>query len=214
MIVSMWMTREVVTVAPNVSLHQAAQQMTARRVRRLPVVSADQTRLLGIVSASDLRRVSPAINPFGLTDDTEPLALSVADVMTRDPIITTPEAPIEEAARTMRDRKIGSLPVVRDEVLAGVITESDIFRAFVSIFDASSAGVRVTFDVPKDEDTMAVVSRFAHLHHVRVHSLIAARQHDRPVCVVRFSGRETDAVVEDLWDSGHHVLNVLRFGGP
>ncbi len=130
--------------------------------------------------------------------------------MTPHPLTTSADSPIEEAARLMPDRKIGSLPVMRDDRLVGLITESDIFRAFVAIFDGSSGGVRATFDVSRTEDTLELVSKLACARHVRVHSLIATEQHGRPICVIRFAGAGADALVEDLWNSGHHVLNVLK----
>jgi acetoin utilization protein AcuB len=213
MIVSMWMSAAPVTIGSQASIVEAANLMTAKHVRRLPVVTAhpEGPRLIGIISASDLRRAFPAhINPFGLKPETFRTDTTAADIMNPQPITTLPDAPIEEAARVMSEQKVGALPVVRDETLVGLITESDIFRAFVSIFESSSGGVRVTFDVSKNEDTLDLMSKLARLRHVRVHSLIATKQHDHPVCVVRLTGTAVDAVVEDLWKSGHQVLNVLR----
>jgi len=213
MIVSMWMASELVTVAPETSIIDAAALMTAKHVRRLPVVASHSQYLglIGIVSASDLHRAFPPdVNPFGPRPEAFLTSTTVADIMQRHPIITTPESPIEEAARIMRDRKIGALPVVRDETLVGLITESDIFRAFVSILASASGGVRVTFDLSKSEDILDLVSKLARLHNVRVHSLITAQQRDRHVCVVRLTGVAVEALIDDLWKSGHQVLNVLR----
>jgi len=213
MIVSMWMSRELVTIAPEIGIVEAATLMTAKHVRRLMVVASQSQgfRLIGIISASDLRRAFPLdVDPFGLIPGAHRTSTTVADIMEQHPITTPPDAPIEEAARIMRDRKIGALPVVRDSTLVGLITESDIFSAFVSMFESTTGVVRVTFDLSKNEDTLDLVCKLARLRNVRVHSLITAQEHDRPVCVLRFTGTAVAALIEDLWKSGHHVLNVLR----
>lgn len=213
MIVSMWMTRDVVTVGPGTSITDAAALMAARHIRRLPVIKRNPDGpLVGIVSATDIfHAFPPHVNPFGImAPDTHQSRVTVADIMRRDPPITTPDAPIEEAARVMRDQKIGALPVVHKGALVGLITDSDIFRAFVGLFEAPGGGVRITFDVSRDEDTLGRLIQVAGRRGVRVVSLIPSQQGDRPVCVVRVTGGAIDDFLDDLRKSGHHVLNVLR----
>src|SRR5208337_4629344 len=70
--------------------------------------------------------------------------LTLDKVMTRDVITVAEDAPIEEAARMMADHKIGGLPVVKDGSLVGVITETDVFRAFLELLGARRPGVRIT----------------------------------------------------------------------
>ena len=207
------MTRELVTISPQASIIEAATLMAAKHIRRLLVVVMDPQgqRLDGIVSESDLRRAFPLhINPFGLMPEAYKTHATVADIMKQHPVTITPDAPIEEAARLMSDRKVGALPVLSGVTLVGLITESDIFHAFVSMFQSSSGGVRVTFDLTKNEDTLDLMCKLARARHVRVHSLITAMEHDRPVCAVRLTGTDVEALIEDLWKSGHHVLSVLR----
>jgi acetoin utilization protein AcuB len=214
MIVSMWMTRDVVTVEPGTSITDAAALMAAKRIRRLPVVErhADGPRLVGIVSATDLfRAFPPHLNPFSITaPDTPQSRVTVAEIMNRHLVTTTPDAPIEQAAQLMRDNKIGALPVVQKGALVGLITESDIFRAFVGLFESPPGGVRITFDVSKSEDLFGLVAQLAGRRGVRVVGLISSQQNDRSVCVVRVTGGAIDDFLDDIWNSGHHVLNVLR----
>ena len=124
MFVGMWMTREVITVDPAATLAHIAATMARRKIRRLPVVNAtpDGAQLLGIVTHSDVLHAFPAdINPFAaiaadsivtLESSGRQARVYAADLMARDPLVTAPDAPIESAARLMRDRKIGALPVV------------------------------------------------------------------------------------------------------
>jgi CBS domain-containing protein len=215
MIVSMWMTRNVVAIEPHTPITEAAELMAFKRIRRLPVVEPHPTnpRLVGIVSAKDiLHAFPPEVNPFAvLAPEARRNLTTVAHIMSRDLHTTTPESPIEEAAGLMAERKIGSLPVVRDKKLAGLITESDIFRAFASFFVPPQRGARITFDVSQGEDVFDWLSREARRRNLRVLSLISSQQDNVPACVVRIAGEATEPLVEDLWNSGHRVLNVIRF---
>lgn len=216
MIVSMWMTRDVITGRPEDSIVDAARSMASRHVRRWPVVQArsGQTHLVGIVSDSDIiRACGPDLNPFAAEiDDAIPISKTLGEIMRRNVITVSPDAPIEEAAEILRNRKIGSLPVMRDDTLVGLITKSDIFRAFVSIFSTREGGARITFDISSGEDVFALMGESARRHGMRVASMFTSRQEDRPVCVVRVTGANVDAFLEALWGSGHRVLNVLRLG--
>lgn len=214
MIVSMWMTKDVVSIEPQESITAAAALMAARHIRRLPVTERrpDGLHLLGIVTSRDLFRASPADhNPLGvLAPEAFQRDLAVADVMKRHPIITAPDAPIEEPARAMCDHKFGGIPVVDKGILVGIITESDIFRAFVSMLESPSGSVRITFSMAQGEDIFGLIHRLATPHKVRVTAFNTALHHSLPVCVVRLAGGQLDAFLDDVWRSGHHVINVLR----
>jgi acetoin utilization protein AcuB len=217
MIVSMWMTRDLVTVEPQTPIVDAAALMASRRVRRLPVVKPHPDgaglRLLGIVSAKDILHAYPSdVNPFAvLGPDIRMAPLTAGEIMSRNLLVTAPDSPIEDAARLMVENKIGSLPVVHGDHLAGLITESDIFRAFVGFFASPDPGARITFDLSTGEDVFGFVSQAARKLGLRVTSLISSRQHDLPVCVVRISGKAVQPFLDELWSSGHRVVNVVRF---
>ena len=173
MFVSMWMTRDVLSVGPAATLAQIATLMAKRKIRRLPVVNAspEGPRLLGIVTHSDVLHAFPAdINPFAVnaTESLEALEraagaakVTAGDLMTREPRSTSPDAPLENAARFMRDNKIGALPVIGNHVLVGIITESDIFRALVEVFEAPDRAARITFSLAPGEDVLPLVSEIA-----------------------------------------------------
>ena len=215
MTAGMWMTKAVVTISPETNLLAAAALMTQRRIRRLPVIEqhSTSTRLVGMLSAGDiLRACGPEVNPFAVeVPENARTTIAISTIMARNLFTTSAEAPIEDAAKLMRDKKVGGLPVLHDLTLAGLITESDIFRAFVSLFSTHEPGVRITFDMSEGEDVFGLVSQAARRRKVRVVSLISAHQDDRPVCVVRLTGAGLDEVLDEIWSSGHRVLNVLRF---
>jgi len=215
MIVGMWMTRDLVTIGPDTPIAEAAALMSQKRIRRLPVVEphSQGPHLLGIVTAKDILHAFPSgVNPFAIVGpDARLTPARASEIMSQYLQTTTPETPIEEAARLMTENKIGSLPVLREKKLVGLITESDIFRAFVSFFEPPQRGARITFDISSGENVFNFISREARRRKLRISSLISSQQHNPPVCVVRIAGNDVDPFLDDLWNSGHRVINVLRF---
>jgi len=214
MIVRMWMSQDVATIGPDTPIIDAASLMARKGIRRLPVVDLrSKPSLVGMVSATDIIRAFPNdVNPFAVdVEDTNATPVTAAEIMIRHVPTTTPETPIEEAAALMRDEKVGVLPVLRDERLVGLITESDVFRAFVGLLTSPQGGVRITFDMSQGEDVFGMIAQVALKRGVRVVSLLSSEQDNRPVCVVRLMGAGVDKLLDDLWGSGHLVLNVLRF---
>ncbi len=131
-LVKHWMTRDVITITPDTSLHEAHRLMTEKRIRRLPVL--DHDKLVGIVTLGDVRSAEPsAASTLSVWEMNNLLAkLKVAEIMTREPTTISQEATISTVAEIMLEKKFSGLPGV-DEAgkLVGIITESDIFRLVV-----------------------------------------------------------------------------------
>ncbi|WP_297477625.1 CBS domain-containing protein [Ferrovum sp.] len=216
----MWMTRRLLTVTPEDSLVAVADLMTRHRIRRIPVVkeSPSGARLEGIISYSDVLHVYPKeANPFSPVSRETLMAefplesnLKVRDLMRANPLTTTPEEPIERAAQLMRDKKIGALPVVQGRNLVGLITESDLFRAFASIFETDAKGIRVTFDISAGEDVFPKLSEIVLKHKLRLITFVTLQKHERPLCVVQVSGAQVENMIEDLWAFKHPVVSVIH----
>jgi acetoin utilization protein AcuB len=214
MIVSMWMTRDIVTIGPATPITEAASIMAQRHIRRLPVVEqyANSHHPVGIITATDILHAYPShVNPFAVAvSDTQQTHITVAEIMSRSLQTVTPETPIDEAARIMRNMKISTLLVVQKIRLVGLITESDIFRAFVSILDSRPGGVSITFEITEEEDIFGFLAPIALRWGVHIVSLLSVEQDKRKLCVVRITGEAVDNMLNELWRSGHSVLNVLR----
>ena len=210
MLVAEWMTRDVVTVAPDDKVSTAAHLLGKRRIRQVPVVEGDC--LVGLVTKSDLLRACPPdLNPFSLIGSvTSELARPMREIMTTDIITTRPDSSLEEAAHLLIDRRINALPVVANLRLAGILTGSDISRALLAALGAGTPGVRITFEVAGHEDVFALVSALASKHEARVHNVTTFERDGHHVAIVRLD-QERPAMVEELWQSGHRVSSVARF---
>ncbi len=161
MLVHERMTRNPVLCPPDLPVNEAFDLMKKERIRRMPVVDKSGM-LVGIVSDKDLLRVSPS--PATTLSTYEiPYLLSkvkVSDVMTKKVITVSEDTPIEDAARIMVDNKIGGLPVVNDShAVAGIITETDIFKTFREMIGARRSGVRITMYVKDVRGELARVAQ-------------------------------------------------------
>lgn len=126
------MTRSVMPIAHTATLETAWRLMRERTVRHLPVIDADR-RLVGIVTDHDLRQalLGPAVEepPGALV--TALGRLRVNEVMTWGVITVGPAIEVRQAARIMRDRRLGALPVVTEGRVVGILTATDVIQALV-----------------------------------------------------------------------------------
>jgi acetoin utilization protein AcuB len=128
------MTRSAVTIHSDALVRGAVEMMRKRKIRHLPVVDRGG-RLVGIVTDRDLRQVvfDPRIQAR-LGDLGEALGtLTVRDVMTWGVVTVRPETEIRQAAQVMREQKVGALPVVEGDRVVGILTETDLLRAFQDV---------------------------------------------------------------------------------
>ena len=135
------MTPNPLTVTPRNAIRSAVNLMREGGFRRLPVV--DRGRLVGIITDRDLRRAanSPVVVREQWYDNFILDHIEVGSCMTPNPLTIEPDAPIAEAARIMRNHKIGGLPVVANEQLVGIITETDLLDFLIELLElAPEAG--------------------------------------------------------------------------
>ena len=125
-----WMTSEVSSVRRNDKLTIADDVMQLGRIRHMPVLDDHSDDLVGIVSQRDLFRgaLARALGYGQHAQQQVMNSLVIKEVMTTDPVTTTPDTLLADAARLMLERKIGCLPVVEEGRLIGILTESDLLR--------------------------------------------------------------------------------------
>lgn len=125
------MTSDVVTLEQNTKLAVADDVMRLGRIRHILVVNEDKD-LVGVVSQRDLFH-GGLLKALGYGTHAKQQALStllVKEAMKSNPLTTTPDTPLKEAAKLMIEKKIGCLPVLEKDKLVGVLTEGD----FVALF--------------------------------------------------------------------------------
>jgi acetoin utilization protein AcuB len=160
MFVGSRMTHPAITIRPKTSLDEALSLMAREHVRRLPVVD-DSGNLIGIVTELDLMKASPSGATSLSVWEIKSLLSSypIEKIMSRDVITVLEDMPLEEAARMMADKQIGGMPVVRGSSVVGIITETDIFKAFLEVLGAREAGLRLTIEMEKSPGILASITK-------------------------------------------------------
>ena len=143
MLIKDWMAQNPVTITEDTSMIKAIHIMKERRFRRLPVVA--QGKLVGMVTDRDLKEASPS---KATTLDVHELyyllaELQVQEIMSRNPVSVSQDDTVERAAQIMLEHTISGLPVVdATGKVVGIITQSDVFRAFMHITGMLQGGVQ------------------------------------------------------------------------
>jgi len=158
MFVRDFMTRDPITVTPEVSHPDALALMRKHRIRRLPVIS--KGKLVGIVSEKDLLSNQPSqATTLSVYEIYSLLSrLHMQDIMVRPVMTVEGDCPMEEAACIMVARKIGCLPVMEGDRIVGIITETDVFRALVEVLGGKESGHRAVVRLPERVGEVARVT--------------------------------------------------------
>jgi len=127
------MIPDPITISITSSINDALECMKVNSIRHLPVVS-DGNVLKGFVTLADLKQ---SLIPSMVGD------LKLSDIMIKKPITVTPEDDIEWAAQLIYKKKISGLPVVKDKILVGILTETDILHAFINMMGILSSSSRI-----------------------------------------------------------------------
>ncbi len=139
MLVQEWMNPRPLTVAPQTTLAEAKGIMDKYWIRHLVVVEGEA--LVGVLSDRDVRTASlpPGAQTPAAAQEAHLARVAVREAMTRDPRTVRPDTPLLEAARLMIEHRFSSLPVVDGARLVGILTETDILRAFVAVVEGGRA---------------------------------------------------------------------------
>jgi acetoin utilization protein AcuB len=208
------MTPNPLTIQPKATISFVAMEMSRRKFRHFPVVELTGVakRLVGIVSKYDIARGFPHdLNPFSVEVIEDSVPRPVASVMTKRVITTTPDCPVEEAACMLRSHRIGALPVLRENRLVGIITESDIFEAFISLTAAKSGGTRIMVESNASDNPVPAIIQLSLQHRVDILSMLSFRENrlkGKDISIFRFGGRLPPGFVPEIAKLGFRIVSV------
>lgn len=139
------MTPDPICGHPDMPVTEAQELMIEKGFRHLPILD-DDGKLVGLITRRSLLSALPSdISNFSRFEISYTLAkIKAHTVMEKDLITIDLETPIEIAARTMADKRIGCLPVMDEGELVGIITDNDLFNIMVSLLGARNPGTRIT----------------------------------------------------------------------
>ena len=211
MIIANVMTRNPIFVSPDMSVNDARALMTREKIGKLPVLDKNN-RLVGIVTKKDLVKAGPsAATSLDMYEISYLLSkLKVETVMERNVLTVQQTEVVEEAARIMADSQVGCLPVMKGELLVGIITETDLFHTFVDMFGARHDGIRATFQVEEKPGMIAQVSKAIADANGNIVSLVTFDGDDMSQrrCTVKVTGVERSTFEEILRNSTLEIEDI------
>lgn len=204
------MTKSPYTITADASISDAVALLRERGLRRLPVVDGD--KVVGLITEGDIQKVSPTkATSLSIFEINYLLSkLNVKDVMSKKPITIGADSLLEEAAVLMRENKVGVLPVVENEKLVGIITESDIFDAFIDLLGFKDSGSRITVEAKDVPGAMADIAKIyksldINITHIAIYGGVGVRD-----IVIRSRTRDISELKKNLDEQGYKVKHVFK----
>jgi acetoin utilization protein AcuB len=194
------MSAPVLTIPPSTTLRDAAALLHERSIRHLPVV--EEGRLVGVITDRDLRCVTST-----LCESPYDAGAPVARAMARPPVTADPMDAVEEAARAMRERKIGCLPVVQDGSVVGIVTGMDLLDAIIRMAGAGLPSGRMEVVLADRPGELARLTGLLGQRNVNIHAILTYPDGEGVVrTVLRLDSIETRRLAEALRETGFEVL--------
>ena len=175
MLVSKWMSKNVITIDMDDSMQEAVKLMKQRDIRMLPVLK--KRKLVGVVTDRDLKRASAS---DATTLDVHELLylvskIKVGNIMTKDPITVPQNFTVEETAVVLLKNKISGAPVVdQNGQLVGTITQTDLFRVLVSLTGVGKGGIQFAFQLEDRPGSIKEVADVIRLYGGRMVSILTS----------------------------------------
>jgi acetoin utilization protein AcuB len=200
MLVQEIMRKPVTVIQVTDLLGEAFQQLQRHGFRHLPVV--DQGRLVGVLTDRDIRFATSSLSPTPHTA-ADPVSLAMSS-----PVLTAdPWDPVEDAARIMRDRKIGCLPVMDGSDLVGILTGMDLLDALMLLTGITKPSSRLEVALPDRPGELARLTAFLASRHVNIHSILTHPGAEAGVrTVLRVDSSQTRPLAEALRADGFAIL--------
>ncbi len=205
------MTANPYTLSPDATLEDALNLMHNKSIRRIPVVKND--KLVGIVTERALLEFSPSPATSLSVYETSYLLskTKISEIMTKDVITVSPDNLVEEAAVKMRVNDVGGIPVLDKGKVVGIITETDIFDAFIELMGSRDVGSRIAIEVEDAPGILADIATVIKGYGVNItHLAVYRSESSRSSVVIRVNTVNTDAMVQSLESNGYRIISVLK----
>jgi len=208
--------RSPITIGPEANFFEARSLIHDKGVRHLPVVDKEN-HLIGIVTDRDIREAAPSDATLLSIQELNYLLgkLKVSAFMTpKEKLITiNPDTLIEEAAKLMRDHKIGCLPVLEGGKLYGIFTETDALDHLVDIFGTNQRGTRLTIAFEDKPGTMLGALEVFKKLNINIISIVTPSfmVDGKRIAAIRIQTEEYQEAVNGLEKAGYDVLSVGKW---
>jgi len=203
------MTKNPYTIPSSTTIADAVALFREKGFRRFPVV--DNGKLVGILTKEDIQTVSPTkATSLSIFEVNYFLSkITIKEAMTKKVITIEADNLLEEAAVKMREHKISTLPVMENGKLVGIITESDIFEAFIDLLGFKERGSRITIETKDVPGGIADISEIFYSFNINItHIAMYAGDGVRDL-IIRSSVLDTSELEKRIKEKGYKIKHVL-----
>lgn len=200
MLINEVMHPDPITVSSSTKLKEAYEIMQQKGIRHLPVV--DNDKLVGVVTDRDLRLATSKLTKNLFDVETE-----IGKIMSHPVQTTHPSDPIERATQTMRELKIGCLPVVDDKKLVGIVTGMDLLDALLLLTGIHQPSGRLDVRLPDKSGELARLTALLAERKINIHSILTYPEKNRKVrLVLRVGTIEMKMLAQAICEAGFEVV--------
>lgn len=211
MFVKDFMTAEVITVTEDTKVVDALDIMNEHDFHRLPIVQ--DGKLVGLVTEEIIDDHSPSTAATFRIQQMNYLLTKtiVGDIMETKLITIGADDLLEEAAARMRDKEIGVLPVVdEDGQVVGIITDKDIFSAFIELLGYNQKGSRIVLEIPEDQPgILEDITNILAEANISINQIAVYRKNSFTQLVIHMKSENTSGIEEILTTSGYTVRSAV-----
>jgi acetoin utilization protein AcuB len=206
MIVEEIMNSDVAYLTPTDSISKAILLMASKKIRHIPIIN-HQKHVVGLITDRDIKDAAPSI--FRANDNKEDLEKPLSSIMKVSVITGHPLDFVEEIAALFYEHKISCMPIIKDQCLVGIVTETDLLHTLVELTGAHQPGSQIEVKVPNKAGMLLDITAIIKNHKANIQSVLVypdKKDINFKIIVIRVQTMNPVAVIEDLKLAGHTVL--------
>jgi acetoin utilization protein AcuB len=206
MIVEEIMNSDVAYLTPTDSISKAILLMASKKIRHIPIIN-HQKHVVGLITDRDIKDAAPSI--FRANDNKEDLEKPLSSIMKVNVITGHPLDFVEEIAALFYEHKISCMPIIKDQCLVGIVTETDLLHTLVELTGAHQPGSQIEVKVPNKAGMLLDITAIIKNHKANIQSVLVypdKKDINFKIIVIRVQTMNPVAVIEDLKLAGHTVL--------
>lgn len=206
MLVEDVMKKDVPTLPPTASIHDALKLLQKHHIRHIPITNKEN-HVIGIVSDRDIRDASPSV--FDKNSKKSELQHDIQSIMSYPVVTVHPLDFVEEIARIFYDGEFASVPVVRNNKLVGIITEKDMLYTLIQLTGTHVQSSYIQIKVQDKPGILPSVTAFFAERRINIISLLIYPYKKDPIyktLVIRFQTMNPSPIINDLRKAGFHLM--------
>lgn len=212
MLVKDYMSQSLITISQSTKIFDAVELMKQHDIHRLPVV--EDKKVVGLITEGTIQEAMPSKATSLSVYEANYLLnkTMVEDVMIKEVETIKEDCLLEDAIFQMRTCKVNVLPVLDEENnLVGIITNNDIFDAFLNITGYKEPGTRVSISISHDQEgVLAKLTQIFTDNHFNIVQIVVYRHEETPVIVIQTTSEDSQHIQTILEENGYEVLSSIQ----